>query len=106
MAAAPVFFAGEAASALSAVTKDQMGMRLAVLCAGMAALNGCRTPANLPAVDLAQPGWQVRQGQAVWTTGVSGPELAGELLWATHPDGRFVLQFLKTPITMVEAQGS
>jgi hypothetical protein len=66
---------------------------------------GCRTVPELPPVDPSQPGWQMRQGQAVWRPNTNAPELAGELIWATHADGRFMLQFLKTPIVMVEAQG-
>ncbi|HKQ40802.1 MAG TPA: hypothetical protein VJ063_22230, partial [Verrucomicrobiae bacterium] len=27
------------------------------------------------------------------------------VVWAAHRDGQFLLQFLKTPITLVEAQG-
>src|SRR5687767_15391395 len=65
-------------------------------------LLGCRATFDLPPVDLTQPGWQVRQGQAVWRPSANGPELTGELVWAAHPDGRFLLQFFKTPITMVE----
>jgi hypothetical protein len=80
-------------------------MKVAWLCAVITLLTGCRTPGELPEVDLAQPGWQIRQGQAVWRANANAPELAGELVWATHPNGRFLLQFLKTPITMVEAQG-
>lgn len=68
-------------------------------------LLGCRTVPELPPVDLSQPGWQVRQGQAVWKPNREAPELAGEFVWASHRDGRFLLQFLKTPITLVEAQG-
>jgi hypothetical protein len=81
-------------------------MKLACACAVIALAVGCRTPPTLPPVDLAQPGWQVKQGQAVWRPSASGPELTGELVWASAPDGRFLLQFLKTPITMVEARGS
>ena len=68
-------------------------------------LMACRTPPKLPAIDLSEAGWQVRQGQAVWKPNKNAPELSGELVYASHPDGRFLLQFLKTPITLVEAQG-
>jgi hypothetical protein len=81
-------------------------MRALPVWVGCLLLLGCRTVPELPPVDLAQPGWQVRQGQAVWKPNASAPELSGELVWAVHPDGRFLLQFLKTPITLVEAQGS
>lgn len=81
-------------------------MRGAVSLACLLLLVGCRTVPELPPVDISQPGWEVRQGQAVWRPKAKAPELSGELLWASHPDGRFLLQFLKTPITLVEAQGS
>ena len=68
-------------------------------------LTGCRSVVEFAAVDVSQPGWGVEQGQAVWKPKPAGPELSGELLWASHADGRFLLQFLKTPITLVEAQG-
>ena len=61
---------------------------------------------ELPPIDVSQPGWRVRQGQAVWKPNREAPELAGEFIWAAHRDGRFLLQFLKTPITLVEAQGN
>lgn len=79
-------------------------MRRASYCALAMLLLGCRTH-RLPAIDVSEAGWQVRQGQAVWKPNVNAPELSGELVWASHPDGRFLLQFLKTPITLVEAQG-
>ena len=68
------------------------------------ALCGCRTVPNLPPVDLAQPGWETRQGQAVWKANTNAPEIAGELLLATHPQQGMVLQFIKTPFPLVIAQ--
>ena len=68
-------------------------------------LLGCRTVSELPQVDLSQPGWRVLQGQAVWKPNRDALELSGEVLWAANRDGRYLLQFLKTPITLVEAQG-
>ena len=82
-----------------------MTIRATLAAAVLIVLSGCRTLPQLPPVDLSQPGWQVRQGLAVWRPNRTGPELSGELVWASHPDGRFLLQFLKTPITLVEAQG-
>jgi hypothetical protein len=64
---------------------------------------GCRTVA-MPPVNLAEPGWKLREGQAVWRSGKSAPEIAGELQVATHTDGRVWLQFTKTPIPFVVAQ--
>jgi hypothetical protein len=67
---------------------------------------GCRTPAP-PAIDLANPAWIVRQGQAVWVS--PDPKgksegVAGELLVATQPDGSCWVQFAKPPFNLVTAQ--
>ena len=70
----------------------------------LALLSACRTMAPLPPVNTAEPGWTIRQGQAVWRAREKSPELAGELLLATHPDGRSFLQFTKTPLPFVVAQ--
>jgi hypothetical protein len=50
------------------------------------------------------PGWRVQQGQALWRPGRQYPELGGEVIMATHQDGRCAIQFLKTPIPLVLAQ--
>ena len=67
-------------------------------------LPGCRTAPEVPPADLSQPGWKTRQGQAVWRAKADAPEIAGELLLATHPVRGTVLQFLKTPFPIVVAQ--
>jgi len=81
-------------------------MRGYALCLACWVLLGCRTVPDIPQVDLSQPGWRVLQGQAIWKPNRAAPELSGELIWASHRDSRFLLQFLKTPITLVEAQGT
>ncbi len=68
------------------------------------ALGGCRTPAPLAPLNLAEPGWQVRQGQAVWRARPQRPALAGELLVAWNTDGRAFAQFTKTPFTLLNAR--
>lgn len=68
------------------------------------AVTGCRTIAPLPALDINKPGWTVRQGQAVWKSKAAAPEIAGELVLATKPDGSSFLQFTKTPLPFVVAQ--
>lgn len=65
---------------------------------------GCQTIPTLPPVNLSEPGWTVSQGQAVWRTKKDAPEIAGELILATNPDGRSFLQFTKTPLPFVVAQ--
>lgn len=70
------------------------------------ALSGCATAKPLPKANLSEPGWTVRQGQAVWRPKRDAPELAGELLVATRPDGSTFVQFTKTPIPFAIAQTS
>ena len=69
----------------------------------MSALAGCAGP-ELPPVNLAAPGWQVRETQAVWRPKREAPELIGELLVATHPDGSRLVQFSKQSLPLVTAQ--
>ena len=84
-------------------------MRLAItafcclIVAGLFA--GCRTLPPLSRVDLSQPGWVVRQGQALWRAKTGAPEIAGELLFASRPGETFV-QFSKDPFPMVIARTS
>lgn len=84
-----------------------IGLRFVSLCLGgsilVVFLAGCHT-APLPPVNLSEPGWKLREGQAVWRSGKRASEIAGELQLATHPDGRVWLQFTKSPIPLVVAQ--
>lgn len=76
------------------------------LCAAVA-LTGCRTLLpSLPPADFREPGWAVREGQAVWRLNKGKIELAGEVLVATNPDGRTVVQFSKSPFPLVSAQST
>lgn len=80
---------------------------LVILAWALAAVSsgvGCRTAREWPAIDTAEPGWQVLEGQAVWRARRGAVELAGELLLARHPDGRALVQFTKTPISFVTAR--
>lgn len=65
---------------------------------------GCRTISTLPPANLSEPGWTLRQGQAIWRTKKDAPEIAGELIVAENSDGRSFLQFTKTPLPFVVAQ--
>ncbi|MBM3346009.1 MAG: hypothetical protein FJY55_05860 [Betaproteobacteria bacterium] len=77
-----------------------------LLLLGLAVLaSACRTGQPLPKVDFSAPGWQVRQGQAVWQR-AGAAELSGELIVATHADGSAVVQFVKPPVTLVTAQST
>lgn len=60
----------------------------------------------LPPANLKEPGWTVREGQAVWKRNASAPEIAGEILVATRTDGRAFVQFSKNPFPLVTAQST
>ncbi len=65
----------------------------------------CRSLPPLPPADFKEPGWTVRQGQAVWRLSHGKSEIAGEVLVATKTkDPRAFLQFSKSPFPMVVAQ--
>ncbi len=70
------------------------------------AFSGCRTVPPLPPVNLQEPGWTVREGQAVWQMKRGAPELAGDILMATRPDGRSFVQFSKSPFPLMIAQAT
>jgi hypothetical protein len=67
---------------------------------------GCRILPTLPPADLSGPGWTIREGQAVWRLPAGKGEIAGEILVASQADGRAVVQFTKTPFTLVLAQAT
>ena len=87
---------------MSVVTlKSLLGLTLAafVLLGG-----GCMTAPDKTLFSTNDPGWTVRQGQAIWRPGIKHPELAGEIVLAQNPDGRSSLQFTKTllPVTLAQ----
>jgi hypothetical protein len=69
-------------------------------------LLGCRTVPSLPAVNLSESGWSMRQGQVVWSAKRGAPEIAGELVVATNAEGRAFVQFTKTPVPFLVAQST
>jgi hypothetical protein len=69
-------------------------------------LAACQTVAPPAQINLAEPGWTVREGQAVWRPNQHAAEIAGELLVAVHPDGRGFVQFTKTPFPFAVAQST
>lgn len=76
------------------------------ICLLLALGTGCRTGAPFPPVNFNEPGWTVRQGQAVWKRGRNMPEIAGEIIVATGPDGRAFVQFSKNPFPLLIAQST
>lgn len=65
--------------------------------------SGCQTPTT-SLFTAAGPGWRVQEGQALWRPQRGYPELAGDLVAVTDQNGRCLLQFSKTPVTLVTAQ--
>jgi hypothetical protein len=64
---------------------------------------GCQT-ATTSLFATSGTGWRVRQGQALWRPRRGYPELGGELVVASHEDGRCFIQFAKTPMALVSVQ--
>jgi hypothetical protein len=64
---------------------------------------GCATP-DLPPIQLSDPGWEVRKGQAVWQAERHGTGIAGDLILAVHPDQRGLAQFTKAPFPLAQAR--
>jgi len=71
--------------------------------AALLLFTGCRTVPPAPSVNLNDPAWTVRQGQAVWTPERGAEGIAGELMLATQPDGSCWMQFSKPPFTIMTA---
>lgn len=66
-------------------------------------LLGCQTAPPLPPADLQAPGWEVRHGQALWSPRRDAEGIAGEILIAIQKDNRTLVQFSKTPFTIIAA---
>ena len=64
----------------------------------------CASITPPPKVNLQEPGWTVRQGQAVWHLAQGGREVAGDLVVATGSNVRSFVQFSKTPFPLAIAQ--
>ena len=64
---------------------------------------GCQTTTqNL--FTATGPGWRIQQGQALWRPKQGLPEFGGDLILASDANGRCLLQFDKTPLSLVFAQ--
>jgi hypothetical protein len=92
---------GNACKNLTYAVRSGGNWTLSILLACL--FQGCATVPPLPPVNLKEPGWTVREGQAAWTREQGASELAGEILLATKGDRAFV-QFSKTPFPMIVAQ--
>jgi hypothetical protein len=64
---------------------------------------GCASSGPMAPLDLSAPGWQVKQGQAIWKPETKKPEITGDIVLATNPNGTSYVQFSKT-LPIVSAQ--
>jgi hypothetical protein len=85
-----------------AQTRYAVDLYLLLACIVFAA--GCRTFVSVPPVDLSSAGWTTYQGQAVWRSSRTAPEIAGDLLLARHGNDRSFVQFIKTPFPILSGQ--
>jgi len=67
-------------------------------------LPGCISLPPLPAANFSEPGWTVRQGQAVWRQKRGAPDIAGEILVATNRSGDAFVQLTKNPFPLIIAR--
>jgi len=65
---------------------------------------GCRTAGESPLFTTNGPGWRVQEGQALWRPRRGLPELGGDIVMASNDDGCCLIQFAKTPLTLLVAQ--
>jgi hypothetical protein len=73
------------------------------LLASLAICSGC-VSSSKTLFTATGPGWHVQEGQALWRPGRSYPEIGGDLVFVTHQDGRSLVQFAKTPMSLVSGQ--
>ena len=66
-------------------------------------LCGCQTTTQ-SLFTASGSDWHIQQGQALWRPERGLPEFGGDLVLASNPDGRALIQFDKTPLSMVFAQ--
>ncbi len=69
-------------------------------------LHGCASLPPQPAMNLSEPGWVIREGQAAWKKSASGPAQPGRLTVALNTDGRNVVQFNTASGETISVQSS
>ncbi|HUA38527.1 MAG TPA: hypothetical protein VMA35_09075 [Candidatus Sulfopaludibacter sp.] len=84
------------------IAREGRALPISVALAVLVFFCGCQTTQNL--FTASGPGWHVEQGQALWRPKSGLPEFGGDLVLASNPDGRALMQFDKTPLAMVFAQ--
>ena len=68
--------------------------------------SGCASLPPQPAMNLSEPGWVIREGQAAWKKSPSSAEVRGKLLVALNADGRHVVQFNAASGEVVRVQST
>ena len=66
---------------------------------------GCQTETQ-SLFTASGPGWHVQQGQALWRPERGLPEFGGDLVLACDAEGRALIQFDKTPLSLVFVQAT
>ena len=72
----------------------------------LATLAGCSSLPPQPPMNLAEPGWVVREGLAVWQPKPEAAAIRGSLRVAMHWNGRSVVQFNTSTGLLVSAQST
>ena len=80
------------------------GHRLSVCILAMLAFSGCQSVPPEKAMDISEPGWTVRQGRATWKLKPTDPGISGELVVATHWNGRSVVRFNRASQPLIAVQ--
>ena len=75
-----------------------------MLLACVTILWGCRTATTTSLFTASGLEWKVQTGQALWRPGHKRPEIGGDLIVARDSDQRCLVEFDKTPISIVTAQ--
>ena len=81
-------------------------LKLLVTTVVLMTLVGCSSLPPQPAMNLSEPGWVVREGQAVWKSKPDALGISGRLLVAMHWNGFNVVQFTPTNGPVVSAQST
>ena len=84
-------------------TRARILLRLSAFGFLLLCVCGCQT-AKTNLFTAAGPDWHVQQGQALWRPQRGLPEFGGDLVFATGDAGRCLIQFDKTPMTVLSAQ--
>ncbi len=66
--------------------------------------SGCETDKTQNLFAVTGSTWAIKQGQGLWTARSGAPQIGGDIVLASDGNGRSLVQFDKTPLTIVTAQ--